>query len=231
MKKQILVLAFVASAFAANAQSDFKPAKGDVTTEFGLSGGVLNTNFNLNEGGNLLRFRYFTQEKMALRLGFGLSSNSETENFYGGTNNDQKGTINESNTQFMVNLGVEKHFAGTDRLSPYVGGDVLFGYGSQKTTRENVSGNSFVSGFSSEISGPSTLGIGLRALVGADYYIAKRLYLGAEGGFGFLYSKSGKSKTTSTTSGVTNTFESESAGNEFELNPSVITGVRIGFVF
>lgn len=234
MKKILLVFGLAIAGLAANAQSEFKPTKGDVTTEFGLSGGILNSNFNLNEtGGTLLRFRYFTQEKMAVRLGFNLSSDSETANAYGA--NNATGDVKRSQTNLMINLGVEKHFTGTERLSPYVGGDVLFAYGTQNRSYNNSNNNinnpTYVANVAGEVSGPGSLGIGLRGVAGADYYFAKKVYLGVEGGFGFLYQNQGKTTTKTTVGGNTTTTTTESAGNSFTIKPSVITGVRIGFVF
>jgi hypothetical protein len=233
MKKILLVFGLAIAGLAANAQSEFKPTKGDVTTEFGLTGGVLNSGFNLNETGSLLRFRYFTEEKTAVRLGFNLSSNKETANAYGA--NGETGNVKRSETSFLLNVGLEKHFTGTERLSTYVGGDVLFGYGNQKDSYSNSNNNfgnpTFVNNVSGEIKGPSTLGIGLRAVAGADYYFTKKVFLGVEGGFGFLYQKDGKTTTSTTVGGNTTTNTFESAGNSFSIEPSVITGVRIGFVF
>jgi outer membrane protein W len=233
MKKFLLVSSLVLGGLAANAQSDFKPVKGDVTTEFGLSGGVLSSNFNLNEAGQLLRGRYFFQEKTALRLGFGLTSTSETDKVYGATPSEEGNTV-EKETALLLNLGVEKHFTGTDRLSPYVGGDLLFGYGTTKETYENRTSPTslFVDNASGSVKGPNAVSFGLRGVIGADYYFTKRVFLGVEGGFGFTYAKNGKTEVSNTTAaGVTTDVTIESTGNEFEIKPSVITGVRIGFVF
>jgi len=68
-------------------------------------------------------------------------------------------------------------------------------------------------------------------VIGADYYIAKRLYLGVEAGFGFEYAKDGKTTTSTTIAGNTTTVTTKSAGNSFEISPSIITGVRVGFAF
>ncbi len=234
MKKTLLVFGLAIAGLAANAQSEFKPKKGDVTTEFGLSGGVLNSSFNLNETGSLLRFRYFTQEKLAIRLGFNLSTDSETANAYG-IDNSYSGNVKRKETSFLLNLGIEKHFTGTERLSTYVGGDILFGYGNQKASYLNSNNNlanpTYVANVSGEVNGPSTLGIGLRAVAGADYYFTKRVYLGVEGGFGFLYQSEGKTTITNNTASTSTTSTFNSAGNSLSVEPSVITGVRIGFIF
>lgn len=233
MKKLLLSLSIAILGLAAQAQ-DFKPVKGDVTTEFGLTGGINTTNFNLNEGAGLLRFRYFQKDNLAYRLGFNVGSQNVTKNAYGATAG-QEGSATTKATQFLINLGVEKHFAGTERLSPYVGGDILFGTGTTKTSFENATGSAnapvYADQTSSESKGPGYTSIGLRGVIGADYYIAKRLYLGVEAGFGFNYESAGKATSTTTVSGSTTTVKTKSAGNSFEINPSIITGVRVGFAF
>ncbi|WP_018630794.1 hypothetical protein [Niabella aurantiaca] len=230
MKKILFSIFSLAIAAGANAQSEIKPNQGDVTTEFGLSGGVLNSNFELNEQGNLLRFRYFAKETLAFRLGFGLSSTKSTDNVYDTDDDSRKGTYKTGETDFLLNLGVEKHFTGTERLSPYVGGDLLLSVANEKTEFKNtsMSGNDYADGNSGSIKGPGSVGFGVRAVVGADYYIAKRVYLGAEAGFGFLSTKLGETKIKINDEP---TVTEKSAGSGFELAPNVITGVRIGFVF
>lgn len=237
MKRVLLSLGVAFLGLAAQAQ-DFKPVKGDITTEFGLTGGINETNFNLNDGAGLLRFRYFQKDDLAYRLGFNVGSQNATHNAFGvaGTADaDKQGYSKLNITQVLINLGVEKHFTGTERLSPYAGADLLFGFGTQKTSFDNATGTVdnpvFAEGVNREVKGPGYTGIGLRGVIGADYYIAKRLYLGAEAGFGFQYEKAGKTTITNTAAGTTTTVTNKSAGNSFEINPSIITGVRVGFAF
>lgn len=238
MKKTFLLFGLSALVLTANAQVNdefktFKPIKGDVTTELGLAGGLNNANFTLNEGSSgLLRFRYFAKEKLAFRLGVNVSASSETSKVYGtGTDLNKEGEKTESSVGFLLNLGIEKHFGGTPRLSPYVAGDVLFGIMGESTKLDNSNGTNYVSQFSSEITGPGNFSFGVRGVVGADYYIAKHVYIGAEAGLGLLNSVAGKIKTKITNGSTTTTVETKSAGSSFELTPSVITGIRIGFVF
>lgn len=237
MKKILLSLLAISSIVTANAQNEFKPNQSDVTTEFGLTGGLLNSRLNLNDGnekglesGGLLRFRYFVQESMAFRAGLNVSHYGETKNVYSGVDQEKKGTHKSSSTALLMNLGVEKHFAGTERLSPYLGGDLLFQTGGEKTKWNDAtsSGSSYSAGNSGSRKGPGILGFGLRGVVGADYYFAKKVFLGAEAGLGFLYSKEGET-TVKNNSDPAQTYKSE--GNNFELSPSVITGIRLGFVF
>lgn len=255
-----MLLAFVATGFVAQAQretdaddhdevevkakhhkcaggccatkSSKKATKNHATAEFGLAGGLGNTSFNLNEGGAMLRGRYFVTNGLALRLGLNVNVASEKDNFYGtGIDDGKVGTLRETESLFMVNLGVEKHFGGTDRLSPYVGADLLLGMFSESAKAENTNGTSYVQDFMMESSGPGASGVGLRAVFGADFYFAKHVYLGAEAGLGFFASKEGTTTVTTTVGGVTTTTETLSPGSSFNLSPSVITGVRIGFVF
>ena len=237
MKKIVLSLLALASITMANAQSEFKPNQGDVTTEFGLSGGILNSELKLNDddnknivNGGLLRFRYFATESMAFRVGLSVSHEGDTRNVYGGADQENEGTYKSKYTGLLMNLGVEKHFSGTERLSPYVGGDLLFQAISRKIEwdNSNLSGTSYQADNSGYRKGPGEIGVGLRGVVGADYYFAKRVFLGAEAGLGFLYSKLGK-RTTKYNDDPADTYKSE--GNSFEFSPSIVTGVRIGFVF
>lgn len=238
MKKAFLVFGLVATTFAAKAQvndefKSFKPAKGDVTTELGLAGGLNNANFTLNEGSSgLLRFRYFVKQDIALRLGFNVSASSDKTKFYGtGVDLNKEGEMTERTTGMLLNLGIEKHFGGTPRLSPYIAGDLLLGVMGQSVKMENTDGLTYVGQFSAKRTGPGTFSFGVRGVVGADYYIAKHVYIGAEAGLGLLNSVEGKTKTTTTIGNTTTTVETKSGGSTFELNPSVITGIRIGFVF
>lgn len=247
MKKSFILLTLAIGGFCFTAQAQnnddvvpnkhfidqhLKAEKGDVTTEFGLAGGLNNADFKLNEGGaGLLRGRYFVKDNMAFRLGLSLGLSHDKNNVYGGPSNNLVGTDKTNSTNFLLNLGIEKHFAGTANLSPYVGGDVLFGISGKKQNLDNTDGNNYVADFSSEVKGPGALSFGIRGVVGADYYIAKHVYLGAEAGLGFLYSHEGKTKISTTIAGHSTSSTIKSSGDSYELNPSVITGIRIGFVF
>lgn len=238
MKKGLLIAGLALFGAAAQAQ-DLKPVAGDVTTEFGLTGGINRTNFKLNDGAGMLRFRYFQKENLAFRLGFNVESTNDKTNVYGQNAPfiGNKGTITESATKVLINVGVEKHFAGSSRLSPYVGADILFGTGSSKIKSDNATftgtaaSGTYANDTFIDAKAPSYTSIGLRGVIGADYYIAKRLFLGVEAGFGFAYEKEGKSETKTTIAGVTTTDKHKSAGSTTSIQPSVITGLRVGFAF
>lgn len=235
MKKVFLLLSLAASTFAANAQNHqhedfkfFKPKKGDFTTEAGLLGGILNSEFSLNNNAGMLRGRYFLKNDLALRVGLNLAVANEKENVYGP--GSALGFTSATNTTFAINAGIEKHFKGTARLSPYVGGDIIFGLDNACEKADANNGGVYQANFTSK-AGRTDVSLGLRGVIGADYYIAPKVYLGGEVGLGLLKTWAGDTNiefNNGVTSGE-NTISS--TGSTFNLAPSIVTGVRIGFVF
>ena len=211
MKKVLLsAVALLAFGFA-NAQeekSGFKASTGNLTTELSVNGLIDNVSFNLQDQGfdneMMFKARYFKSESIAYRGLFTIGVDSETTKM----NPDD---LKESTTKIGLGFGVEKHFAGTDRLSPYVGGDLLVGFNSSKVEQG-----------SNEQKGPNGFRVGVRGVFGADYYFAKNLYLGVEAGLGIFYHNTGKTENNGTTV--------NDGSNRFEITPSVVGGVRVGFI-
>ncbi|MBC7451166.1 MAG: hypothetical protein H7259_06725 [Cytophagales bacterium] len=248
MKKLIVAASMLALCFSVSAQ-DYKPVAGDVTAEIGanvvntgLSGSpfsAVNTNFPNN---GLLRFRYFIADKTALRLGFNGSVFSRTVTGTTGVI-DYKQTYKSS--LLGLNLGIEKHFNGTERLSTYIGADLLFNFlgASSKGEHINLGGavadnNGYkvkgTNGLGTASTGDdinSAFGFGLRAVTGADYYFAEKAYIGIEMGIGFISYKNGKQKTENTTTGTTTTTDLSSTGSSFELTPAASAAFRLGYRF
>lgn len=219
MKK--FVLSILVASFAivvANAQ-DYKPAAGNVTADFGLfNTGIFTPNevpVNLLDG--MLKGRYFLDDYLAVRgaLGFGNGSTKDTST---------PNIVDKvSQSTFALGVGIEKHFGGTERLSPYVGADLGFSTRSQKrshTDKQNSSNNVIVK------EAPHT-GISVDVLCGADYYIAQHLYLGIEAGIRLNQLFIGKSSTTIGSS--TNT--SEPMGSASEFGTGLFAGFKLGFAF
>src|SRR5688572_13378152 len=123
MKKLILSAALLAGiTFGTKAQNTasgeggIKPASGDITMEANVN--LLNGNVNLSNSLNQIRGRYFLSDDMAFRLGTNIRYRSD----------DPEVNIKTSTFEFSLAPGIEKHFAGTNRLSPYIGADLLFGF-------------------------------------------------------------------------------------------------------
>lgn len=259
MKKIITIASLLAVSLAANAQEvivatpvpvtrAYKPVAGDVLAEIGFLAGGIGTNPTSLSGSPFstdvvfvpqLKFRYFLQDQIALRVGFNYTQNSNTDRFYGADPGSEKGFARDASSLFGLNAGIEKHFSGTGRLSTYVGADIAFQKVSASTKWENTAdGSTFSDGDTRKTRGYNDAGVngstgfGLRAVAGADYYFVEKVYLGAEFGWGFIASKESKTKTEETVGGVTtDPVETESTGGSFNLAPSLTAGLRLGFIF
>ena len=235
------------SLVAAQAQEEFKPKAGDVTTDFSLfANGLFNTPLSLHNGGNVpsgitlgsnslefklnpvgvLKGRYFFQDDLALRLSLGLAMPSAKE-----TTNETAYTLEQKycTSTLFFGLGVEKHFAGTNRLSPYVGAELHLGSYSTnyQSHRTDIAGNT---GF--------VFGGGL--FLGADYYIAPKVFLGLEAGLNIDSRSLGKTTNITTTNQTINgvaqpTRTQDDSGKTKYSGASLSTdlqvGFKIGFVF
>lgn len=183
-------------------------------------GGDKNFEFNFAPlGGNPIgingiRFRYFNSETSAIRATIfvgGMRSEDpyadvDAIEFELGdqtyTNGERLNDINSS-FDFTIRAGYEKHFDGTDRVSPYIGGEIDFGSGNSKTTQERFTLTGTQEGDNIVASAPVLWELtettpytrfGVNAVAGFDFYFADNVYLGAELGFGFSRTNTGDSE-------------------------------------
>lgn len=234
MKKTLLFTAFAFAGAFAFAQ---KPGAGDKTAEVGFTGAGLNSfNYTVPE----LRFRYFLSDNMAVRARFNFGSTTETD----------KETVKAGGTDIAVERksadafglvlspGIEMHFAGTDKLSPFYGAQLNLGLGGGNTTDyTNATGGGpgtwtgVGSGNKAQNKTGNTFSIGVSAIMGADYYITDGIFIGGEFGLGiFSMSSTAAGETSTTVGGV----ETKTKGNETsttDLFQAFGGGVRLGFRF
>jgi hypothetical protein len=230
MKKSVFFVAalaaFVFISSKLNAQ-DFKPAAGDKNIEVNFTPFGNGNPIEINN----IRFRYFIDPDFALRIGLHVFSNStddpdgvtdpalEIQNIVGLNVNSYE--LKEF--EFGINFGFEKHWQGTDRLSPYWGLEAGFlTYSYTETVEFDDGAGGTVDG---EVSSGETA-IGLNAVLGVDYYFAKKFYLGTEVGFGFVSTTS--ADLESEFGGTSTTFKGPS---NTEIGESVNGAIRIGFIF
>ena len=126
MKKTTLLLAALALGVTSFAQ---KPSEGNLLTEVNLSLKDWNNEFSLPS----LRARYFITSDVAVRADLSLSGSNQTNTVleYDGSNfTGNSGEQTVSNSGIGLRLGIEKHFAGNDKFSPFVVAAIGAGIGS-----------------------------------------------------------------------------------------------------
>jgi hypothetical protein len=129
----------------------------------------------------------------------------------------------------MIAVGAEKYFKGTDKSSPHVGADLVYGMviNSLKWDKKDGSGNN--ADVTATVKNPSSI-FGLTLVAGTDYYFAENFYVGLVLGLVFLRESEKAGETVVTTAGnpVTTLIEpskSSCFGNNF------IGNARIGWRF
>ena len=245
MKKLVLAAIAVFAFGTANAQyksikkttvtadtgstSEFKPVKGTVTTEVGVSGGLFNTDFGVIDAA--AKFRYFIKDDLAIRAGLGLGSRKVETNSVPAPNGNQTTTV-QRYTDRVFNIGAEKHFSGSDRLSTYVGADLLFAFqgASTKTTTNFDSASNTIDG--QGLGRNAGSGFGVRVTTGADYYFTKKLYLGVEVGLSYIMGTTDEVSTTNVAAnGNSTTTVNFAKGSDSETSTRTIGGLKLGFQF
>ena len=224
MKLKLLALSCcLAAAFTAQAQTTevaqpenktYKPTAGDITTEVAVN---LDYGVFLNRGG--IRVRKFMAADKAYRLG------AEADYAY------NKMGVEAYQTSFSVSIapGIEKHFAGTNRLSPYIGAELPIGYRGSKSESDHhiIEGGWSTSSYYS--GNRANFNIGLNGLAGVDYYFAPRFYAGFEIGAGFRYRKDKDIVTTYKNDFIPS--EEHKGYHSISFSPFSTGGIRLGFAF
>lgn len=222
--KKALLIAFCAGMFmtTANAQP-FKQTGGESNLQL-LFSPFGNTPIDLNDG---IMFRKFNSDgTSAWRIGFSISNSSSTDVLvqaadtgdsaplssyplttdYGSYTvttgvNPQADEVSK-NFSFTLRPGYEMHYPGTDRLSPYWGGELVFTKSSFTLETDNIREGNYSVTYNSDTGtvdvtvaapwtvhtitskgGSTTFGINL--IAGFDFYFTKNLSLGAELNFGW----------------------------------------------
>lgn len=214
MKKLILTASILISSFSLSADEGLmlKPAKGNITTQVGIAVSTFMSPVN-SFGFN---GRYFLQDRLAIRASIIVDNSKTTDNFFenaNGTGGSGSFTSSTSSKAFLI--GVEKHFAGTKRLSPYFSLDLGFGGGREKNEGENSDGTNFIGSYK-ESEDIKFSGLMVNAGLGFDYWFTDGMYIGAEYSFLSFSSMTSKESTKEMTAGPTTTKvvtpESKSSG-------------------
>jgi Putative OmpA-OmpF-like porin family len=194
MKKVIFFFAMALVTTSGAYAQKFQGGEKNIEVEFTpLSGNPVSLNG--------IRFRMFNSETSAIRIGLILNNNKVT------TVNTQQTKTQSSDNKVIIlpelydyetssniglSAGYEMHFTGTDRLSPYVGGQISFSTGKEVLEREFHNANNADDQPKPEnwqtwamTRTQKTSNLGIAVLAGVDFYFVDNFYLGAEMGLGF----------------------------------------------
>lgn len=251
MKKTLFSIAFAIAVRSASAQNTvedsvktFKPDAGSFATELNFN--PFKGNLSLNNALNQVKVRYFATKDLAIRLGFHISSRDtliNTGNPYGTQPTFSKD--DRKSTTFALNLGFEKHFKGTSRLSPYLGADLSFGtksasqdYSSNQTTYsvKNAWTQSVYIGnnppyYAQQILENAYSRFGITAVAGFDFYMARNFFLGYEFNLSYAKTKYKFPEVRVTGNGQLNQEPWEGRNESTAFGTSLMNGIRIGYAF
>lgn len=239
MKKLIIITICTGLLFSLKAQEDaenFKQSAGDKNLELQFDPGAIFSSANNNSilsNGSGIRFRLFISESIAYRLNLNLNFQNITTISQEADNVNNLFELKDKYTSSNLTLspGIEKHFAGTKRLSPYIGGQVSVGYRSS-TLKEEYQDAQEKYVYKTKNGNPGDgLNIGLAALAGADFYFAPKLYLGVELSYGINYFKASKTKITDSGPNTTDIESTLGNRNTLSFQPGALGIFRLGFLF
>ena len=118
-----------------------------------------------------LNCAYSFSDNLALRLGLGWGVNTKKVEELGVEAKNHNNTIS-------VAPGIVYSFDGTPRLTPYIGGELVFRHSSSYQEVGGTKGDKAKSNT-----------IALQAFTGMNYYFTQNAYVGVEVGVGFSYTK------------------------------------------
>ena len=234
MKKLMFTLAAFAVAFtSANAQKQL--------------GGEHNLEVSFNPFGanpinaSVIKYRNFLDDDAALRVTLGLNNtsnsylvvpeNSLQEAGATGTLTHPDLFLTNDHSRLDLGIGYEKHFKGTDNLSPYLAVGAGVSMNSLNLSRErfsalNLDGSTVNSGFWEDEPDPANWGvwsysneiksttINVDLLFGADYYFNDAIYVGFEAGLRFAQTSGITSTITASDNNAFNIYFDGGSGDE-----------------
>jgi len=222
---------------------EFMPVQGDLGVTLLLSGLIDDIQLQSPEielGQNILFVRYYLEDDLSLRLGFGLDLDN-----YSRETADSVGLslfrVDSSTNRFTMNIsaGVEKHLKSTNRLDPYVFSQLNLTFIGKENT-EVTESQTIAAGTARNnrtIKRDGGIGIGLVAGGGMNYFLAPRFSIGTEIGLIFQYSSIGGTITdnsiVTSIGGATNSDfnRSEDQVDRTEINVQTNALINISYFF
>jgi hypothetical protein len=223
----------------------------DAATDLKPAAGANNLELNFTPLGSkpiqmtYVRYRRFLSDKTAFRLGVGISYSSSKADSVRASNAPGAvagSTVSEkykmSSFGWNIKPGFEKHFEGTNRLSPYIGAELdLAGMSSKEVTPiSNDAADEWTIQTDKNKNKGGFFRLGVNLVAGFDCYITKHIYLGTELGFGFqtvMYSDH-KQTTEYSTLALPAGYEDPKPvdqGSEMNIGPNFNSAIRLGWIF
>ncbi len=227
MKKLSLLVGGLVLSASVMAQKPAAAADAPITLEGQLGFNASTLSFNAPA----IRLRYFLADNIAARLTVGVANTSNTENYYEteDVNGGASGTEENKTSAINFSIGGEYHFAGTDKLSPYAGLDIIVGSGKSTTDWSNFDGGNYNADYTRAIESKSS-SFGVNLVAGTDYYFAENFYIGMELGIGFTSTTDKEGTDVTTTGGITTTSTSNESKSSYFGN-NFIGNFRLGWRF
>jgi hypothetical protein len=204
-----------------------------------------NGSLSFNNASGQFKLRKFLPGNKALRLSVAMEykqDNNTVDDPYGTSaihNKDRRNSFSLS-----ANLGQEKHFNGSKRLSPYIGWEAGFGFKTSQHIIGTSTSTTTIKGAWEQVTYYNSgqyyysstnyiergfWSIGANFVAGFDFYMSKSFYLGYEVLFGADYIKYSTIDITQTNNSNSNTPDQND--ESWKLGPKLSNGIRIGFIF
>ncbi len=230
MKKIILFAAAVLVIGSAQAQEQIKPTGGTFGLEVQfrpLGNNVIQTLGSNNVPIFGVSTRYFCTDRIELRGDFLFGFDSDKDKTTDASQGQATETEKNNTTSFGLNLGMNYHFKGTERISPYVGSVIGFGIGTQT---QNIANLNYISGDSYRMKEGSIF-VNFALVTGFNWYIVNGLYIGAEIGFGLGFEQPQKVKEKTVVGGTETSVTTKPTTSTFGLNFFANPAIRLGWKF
>lgn len=171
--------------------SPFFPESKDVGVVGNVSGlinAIQATNRTDLRSQSAVTLRYVYNDKLTFRLGLAPKVDRHSTLSTDSVGKDQvrfDSTATQSSISFRP--GVEYHLRGTKRLDPYMAADLEFGIvgGLKVGSSTNITDTTGTSSLTRTITEDGGFSFGAKLSLGMNYFVSKKLFVGAEYGLGF----------------------------------------------
>ncbi|MDR1882625.1 MAG: outer membrane beta-barrel protein [Prevotella sp.] len=222
MKKYLFLTGMIAlSAMTMHAQESNKPESGAWMLEVGLAP-FATQSIQLQEGE--IKVTYLFSDNIGFRLGVGFQTNSASDD--NGLGRDEWKRVSVRETELKFTPGLVRFFSGTEKMSPYIGAELILATTSNEATLEK---DNYKAVMKNEGDLMNTYGAGVFS--GFNYYFSRNLYVGAEINLAFKAQSLKNTVTTVTSSGSTETTEPDNKLKGSSFGTSCYPFIRLGWAF